>query len=69
MLKMAGVNTDKYSAHSTRGAVASGARQLGVSVKNILAHAGWKTEKSFARHYHKRVEKTTKVAKALLRHQ
>ena len=66
MLTSAGVDTDRYSAHSTRGAVASGARQLGISVKSILAHAGWKTARSFATHYHKKVEKPTKVAKRLL---
>ena len=67
VLKLAGVNTDKYASHSTRGAVATKARKLGLSVKSILKHAGWKTERSFARHYNKRIEKKDKVANKLLR--
>ena len=67
MLTKAGVNTKKYAAHSTRGAVASNARTLGVSVKTILACAGWKTSLSFAKHYNKKVETTATMATRLLR--
>lgn len=66
-LKAAGVNTADYSSHSTRGAMASKARLLGVSVRNILIHAGWKTQRSFAKHYNRRVEKTSKVAETILK--
>ena len=65
-LKRAGINTDTYSAHSTRGAAASGAKALGVSVKAILKHAGWKTERAFAKHYNKRIEKKVGIARRLL---
>ena len=65
-LKQAGVNTSDYAPHSTRGAMASKARMLGISVRNILVHAGWKTQRSFARHYNRRVEKRSKVAEKLL---
>jgi hypothetical protein len=57
VLTLAGVDTKRYSSHSTRGAVASSARALGVSVKTILSCAGWKTSVSFARHYNKRIER------------
>ena len=67
-LKEAGVNTNDYAAHSTRGAMASKARLLGISVRNILVHAGWKTQRNFARHYNRRVEKRSKVAEKLLKH-
>ena len=65
-LDRAGVNTNIYGAHSTRGAVASGAKALGISVKAILKHAGWKTERAFAKHYNKKIEKYDIVAKRLL---
>ena len=67
VLDKAGVNTKRYSSHSTRGAVASNARTLGVSVKTILACAGWKTEVSFARHYNKKIEARDDMANRLLR--
>ena len=69
ILKLAGVNTTKYASHSTRGAMLSKARQLGISVKRILVHAGWKTARSFAQHYNKRIEKLGGLAKRLLTHQ
>ena len=59
MLKTAGVNTDKYASDSTCGVMASKARLLGISVKKILAHAGWKD-------YNKRLEKPNHVAYLLL---
>jgi integrase len=67
VLKKAGVDTDRYGSHSTRGALVSSARKLGVSVKALLNHAGWKSEVSFARHYHKRVEDAESVAQTVLR--
>lgn len=66
MLRLAGVDTTKYSSHSTRGAMVSKARLLGVSVQNILLHAGWKTHKAFAKHYDRRVVKRDKIARKLL---
>ena len=66
LLGKAGVNTGKYASHSTRGAVASNARTLGVSVKTILACAGWKTSLSFAKHYNKKVESGASMADQLL---
>lgn len=68
VLQQAGVDTTRFGSHSTRGAMASNARMLGVSVKAILQHAGWKTETSFARHYNKRVEDAGDVSRQLLRH-
>ena len=47
--------------------MASKARLLGISVRNILVHAGWKTQRAFARHYNRRVEKRSKVAEKLLK--
>ena len=67
VLAKAGIDTKRYASHSTRGAVASNAKTLGVSVKTILACAGWKTSVAFARHYNKRVEKRSDMASKLLR--
>jgi len=66
VLKEAGVDTSSYAAHSTRGAMVSKARLLGISVRSILAHAGWKTQRAFARHYDKRIEKRSVIAETLL---
>jgi predicted transcriptional regulator len=66
ILKEAGVDTSSYAAHSTGGAMVSKARLLGISVRSILAHAGWKTQRAFARHYDKRVVKKSVIAETLL---
>ena len=66
ILRLAGVNTQHYAPHSTRGAMVSKARQLGISVRKILVHAGWKTQKAFAKHYNKKVEKRSKIAETLI---
>lgn len=68
ILRAAGVDTQQYSSHSTRGAMASKARMLGISVRNIITHAGWKTQRSFAKHYNRRVVKSSKVAETILKH-
>ena len=68
ILKEAGINTNRFAAHSTRGAVASNARSLGIPVATILKNAGWKTSIAFARHYNKRIENQGAMAAALLRH-
>ena len=68
ILKLAGVNTNKYASHSTHGAMVTKARELYISVKCILENAGWKTAWSFAQHYNKRIEKLGGLAKPLLTH-
>ena len=52
-----------YGPHSTRGAAASKAK---IWRGSILKHADWKTARSFAPHYSKRIEKEDKVARRLL---
>ena len=67
VMKEAGVDTQKYRGHSTRGASASAACRLGVPLNLILKHASWKCADSFARFYNKRLEDDTElVAQALL---
>ena len=67
ILKEAGIDIARFAAHSTRGAVASNARAMGVPVATILKNAGWKTSIAFARHYNKRIENQGVMATALLR--
>ena len=66
MLDRAGIDIKLYGPHFTRGATASKAQLLGASVKSTVKHACWKTARSFALHYSKRVEKRDKVARRLL---
>lgn len=67
VLATAGIDTKRFAAHSTRGAVASKARHLGISVKTILKNAGWKTSIAFARHYNKKILGQETMASTLLR--
>ena len=67
MLKVSGIDTERYKGHSTRGASTSAARRLGVPLNLILRQASWKSADSFARFYDKELDKDhTRVAEALL---
>ena len=67
VLELAGIDTGKYGGHSTRGASASAARRLGMSVNLIMKQAGWKAEESFAKYYNKDLEQEPQeVGRALL---
>ena len=51
VLKRAGVDIQKFSAHSTRSASVSAAKSLNISVKTILDAAGWSNAATFATFY------------------
>ena len=51
VLKRAGVDIQKFSAHSTRSASVSAAKTLNISVKTILDTAGWSNTETFAKFY------------------
>ena len=53
MMKAAGINTDMFSAHSTRGASTSKANTLGVLSADILKAANWSSTSTFWRFYHR----------------
>lgn len=55
-LHQAGVDTNKYSAHSTRAASTSSARRHDIPLSAILKQAGWKGEKTFKDFYLKPLE-------------
>ena len=66
MLGIAGVDTARFKAHSTRGASTSASRRLGVSMKDIQDTAGWKSNSTFSKYYHKPTSNTV-VARTLLK--
>ena len=51
VLHKAGVDTSLYKAHSTRAAASSAALDKNVAVSDILATAGWASEKPFTKYY------------------
>ena len=57
-LSDAGIDTTKYSAHSTRAAAASKAATK-LDISNIMASVGWKSSKTFEKFYHKPKETST----------
>ena len=52
ILSMVGVNTDQFSAHSTRSASTTAAKKQGVSVRDIMGTAGWSRQSTFETFYH-----------------
>ena len=56
-LRLAGVNVDNFSPHSTRAASTSKVKKSGyVKLTTILKSAGWRNAKTFARFYDKTIE-------------
>ena len=67
-LKAAGVDTEQFLGHSTRGAAASKAAASGVSVESILSAGHWSAESTFTRFYRRdaAINPRTSVAGAVL---
>ena len=65
-LGRAGIDTEVYKGHSTRGASASSAHAMGASLNAIMRNASWRDAKSFAVHYHKTIEDPGEVQRAIL---
>jgi len=55
VLKGAGIDITKFAAHSTRSASTSAAMCRDVPLETILQAAGWSSDKTFSRFYHKQV--------------
>ena len=55
LMAEAGIDTEVFRAHSTRGASTSKAAAKGLSCKEILAMAKWKKQATFYKHYHRQV--------------
>ena len=58
LMAEAGVDTEEFKAHSTRGASTSKAAAKGLSCKEILAMAKWKKQATFFRFYHREIDKS-----------
>jgi len=56
-LKLAGIDTGKFSAHSCRAASTSAAHKAGLSLPEIMAAAGWSNARTFAQYYCKTIDK------------
>ena len=53
LLKKAGIDTNIFKAHSTRGAATTAAANKGVTMSDILKAADWSSESVFKRFYYK----------------
>lgn len=53
VLRNSGVNTDVYSAHSTRAASTSAAAASGCTIDEIMTHVGLANAQTFATFYNK----------------
>lgn len=51
----AGIDTNIFSAHSTRSAATSAAKSVGMSLTGIMNAAGWSNSGTFHKFYHRTV--------------
>jgi len=51
VMEMAGIDVEKYKAHSTRSAATSKAKQKGLTAHEIMTRANWLRENTFLRYY------------------
>ena len=54
-LKITGIDTNTFKAHSTRYASTSNAKALGVSITDIVKRGQWKSDSMFWQRYCKNV--------------
>ena len=67
VLESSGIDSHKFSAHSTRAAAASRAKQKDVPLDVILAHVGWRSAETFRKFYDKPVTPANNImASAIL---
>lgn len=57
-LKLAGIDTSTFGAHSTRAASTSAAKDHNVSITTITKFAGWSSESTFRNFYNKAIAST-----------
>ena len=65
-MKLSGIDTEKYKAHSLRSAAVSKASQVGMSVEQILEKANWSKATTFHRFYCKQIKQTEDIQQAIL---
>ena len=67
VLAQAGIDTNVFTAHSTRSASTSKAAAVAVPVDAILATAGWSAESTFRKFYNRPVPLTNQMSVGVLR--
>ena len=65
-LRLCGIDTKVFTAHSTRSASVSKANEKDVPVHEIMAKAGWKSPETFRKYYNKPVIQGNSLASAIL---
>ncbi len=66
VLRSSGIDTDKYSAHTTRAASTSHCKAKGLSLQDIMASAGWSNSETFARFYEKPLDSEQNFGNTIL---
>ncbi len=66
VMNNAGIDTGKFSSHSTRAASVSAANQVGIPMDTILSAAGWSNSSTFDRFYNKNLAEQGTFANAVL---
>ncbi|CAC5387480.1 unnamed protein product [Mytilus coruscus] len=66
VLKLTGIDTDMFKAHSTRAASTSAAFSAGMPINDILKAAGWSNESVFGRFYQKKIAPSTYLGDTIL---
>ena len=65
-LRLCGIDTKVFTAHSTRSASVSKAHEKDVPVHEIMAKAGWRSAGTFRKYYYKPVIQGDSLASAIL---
>ena len=65
MLSDAGITPDLFTPHSSRSAASSKSLLAGIPICDILKHAGWRSERTFASRYNKVVIEDVNVLRSL----
>ena len=65
VLRLAGIDTSIFKAHSTRSASTSAATKLGVPLHD-MSTAGWSSNSTFGKFYNKDVVQTSNMGDAIL---
>ena len=68
VMKKAGINTELFKPHSTRGASSSTAKAANIPIQDIMVTAGWRSESVFAKFYDRPIVRDNRFAEAVLTH-
>jgi hypothetical protein len=66
VLKLAGIDITKYSAHSSRAASTSLAKSKGLTLQEVMKCAGWSSDTTFAKFYNKPIQASSNFSTIVL---